>query len=545
MPNNKMNVHDEILAFRQKGGFCLLPQYRLVEVTGPDAAKFLQARVSNDVNALSDGQSHMTALLDRKAYFIAYFLLQRVNAERFVIMLEESQLATVLDHFEKFHFRENLEYRIIKVPLSTVQGARSVLLSFKDFPVVIKHSLTGDDGFIVAGDISEQCEALNMVPLSAAAMEVARIEAGIPVWGKDFGEAFVMPETALENTAASYSKGCFPGQEVLARVRTYGAPKRGLVGLRLSHPVSSTQLHSTSGEPIATVTSWTVSPTFKCVIALAYVERTLRVPDTTFAFKYEGDNTEYSATVCTLPTYSPDERRKQAKEIYDRALSEFTTGSESTAIEQLREALTLDPVFADAYEALGVALSRQESPSALDEAIELMKQLERLDPDSIMAHANLSVFYMQKGDKEAAEEEKAKAMSIRMSQMAKDYAAQQQKEAEAKKRKAEADQRISMFSQVLAIDPDDFLANSGMGSALVDLEKHAEALPFLQKALGVRPTHTVAYLTLAEAHEKLGQLDQAIAVYKRGIQIAAQRGDLTPMKEMQSHLDRLTAQPIK
>jgi tetratricopeptide (TPR) repeat protein len=149
---------------------------------------------------------------------------------------------------------------------------------------------------------------------------------------------------------------------------------------------------------------------------------------------------------------------------------------------------------------------------------------------------------MQKGDKEAAEGEKAKAMSIRMSQMARDFAAQQKQEEEVRKRKAEAEQRMGMFKQVLEIDPHDFLANAGMGSALVDSDKYEEAVPYLQKALAVRPTHTVAYRSLAEALEHLGRIDEAIAVYEQGVAIAAQRGDLTPMKAMQSELQRLMLQ---
>jgi folate-binding protein YgfZ len=542
------STYNQVLALRRRGGFTRLEHHTLVEVAGVDAAKYLQARLSNDVTKLSDGQGQMTSLLNRKAHLIAYFSLHRVSSEQLLLLMETEQLDTVMHELETYHFQEKLSYRPLDWRLWTVQGGAAALVNVpKEGFVVMPQSLTGDIGFVFActaggadpfADLDQQARALDMVPLDKEALNIARVEGGLPLWKVDFGPEEVLPETGLENIAASYSKGCFQGQEVLARVRTYGAPKRGLVGLlfpagsklsfQLNTPISM------NGADIGIIKSNVISPTLERTIAMAYVQREFRVPDTELKVTIQG--TEHKAVVIALPFYNPELRQRQARRVYEAALKEFTTGSETDSIHQLREAIKLDPFLADAYEALGVALSRQEE---LDEAISVMKQLERLEPESIMANANLSVFYMQKGDKETAEEYKAKAMSIRMSQMAREYSQQQAQDEETRKRKADAEQRMAMFKQVLAIDPDDFLANAGMGSAYSDLEKYAEALPFLEKALKVRPTHTVAYNSLANAYEQLGQKDRAIEVYKQGIAIAAQRGDMTPMKAMQAELDRL------
>lgn len=202
----------------------------------------------------------------------------------------------------------------------------------------------------------------------------------------------------------------------------------------------------------------------------------------------------------------------------------------------MREAIELNPTFADAYEALGVILSRHEQ---YDEAIALMQKLEALDPESIMAHANLSVFYMQQGNKELAEEEKAKAMSIRMAQVAREFAEKQQNEKDKQQQRQEAEHRMGMFKQVLEIDPDDLLANHGMGSAFVELEDYESALPFLRKALEIKPSHTVAYVALGKALEALGDKDAALKTYEDGIAVASKRGDMTPMKEMQERVAAL------
>lgn len=553
----------QVLQLRELAGYLPLPDYGLIEVLGPDAAKYLQARLCNDVFALSSGEGQLNALLDRKAHVLAYFSLHRASEERFILLLERSQVAAVLEQIETYHFQEKLEYRLLPWELWTIQGGLAPLFgpAMDEYAItssdtaggesdlIIKRSFSGDTGYVYAfpkesfdarvSELVARAQALNMVPIGPQALNIARIEAGQPIFGIDFDNNTLLPETGLENVAASYSKGCYQGQEVLARIRTYGAPRRGLVGLRFplsEHPGWNLDTPiMLGGAEAGTLASSTYSPTLGCEIALAYVQREYRVPGTQLDISI--DDKRYEAVTVALPFYSADDRREKARTICDAALQEFTRGSEEAAISQLRAALKLDPLLADAYEALGVALSRQDQ---LEEAIALMKQLERLDPESIMAHANLSVFYMQQGNKELAEEEKAKAMSIRMSQMAREFADQKAKEEEDRKRRAEAEQRMSMFKQVLEIDPEDFLANAGMGSAFVDMERYEDAVPFLEKALAARPTHTVAYVSLAEALEKLGNTEGAMAVYRQGIAVAAQKGNLTPMKEMQKQLDRLS-----
>src|SRR4029450_3115291 len=153
-----------------------------------------------------------------------------------------------------------------------------------------------------------------------------------------------------------------------------------------------------------------------------------------------------------------------------------------------------------------------------------------------MAHTNLSVFYMQKGDKERAEEEKAQAMGIQMRKIAKEAAREQQQEEDKKRQRQDAVERMRMFREVLEIDADDLLANYGLGSVHVDLGEYEQAIPFLKKAIEVKPTHTVAYLALGQAFEALGRFPEALDTYKDGINVAAKRGDMMPLKERQNRL---------
>ncbi len=190
-------------------------------------------------------------------------------------------------------------------------------------------------------------------------------------------------------------------------------------------------------------------------------------------------------------------------------------------------------LHADSYEMLGVMLGKR---GQLDEAIALMKKLEQIDPESVMAHANLSLFYVQQGDKDKAEEEKALAMSLRMQQATREMGQQQEKQDEKKRKQEENLQRMEMFKQVIAIDAEDLLANFGLGNLYVELEQYEQAIPLLKKAIAVKPDYTAAFLALGLALQGNSQYAEAIEIYKDGIAVASKRGDFEPMNKMKEKL---------
>lgn len=562
-------LNSEVLAVRERGGYLFFDDFSLIEVSGKDAATFLQGRTSNDVNQIADGEGQPTSFLDRKGYLIALLSIHRVG-ERYLLLSDRAQASIIMKELTTYHFREQISYREIQndYALLLLQGAladsfvvrqfgivlateNSVLRSeaFGAECIIIRKSLCGDPGFFVlitaqqlegfGPKLEANAREFQLAHISRQALDVLRIEAGIPVFGRDISSEHLLPETGLEQSAASYNKGCFQGQEVLARIKTYGAPRRALVGLQFeqapandSFPLETT--FSINGEDAGVIKSSCFSPTLGHFVALAFISRDFRLPDRKLTLSCSAGN--FAASVKFLPFYTAVEAKSKAKDLYAAALNEFAYGSETRAIELLRQVIDLDPFLIDAYESLGVILSRHQQ---LDEAIALMHRLMALDPDSIMAHTNLSVYYMQQGDKERAEEEKAISMSIRMSQLAKEAVAQKKQEEDKAKLAIESEKRLEMFRQVLAIDADDLLANNGIGTIYVELGRFEEALAYLHKAIAIKPTHTVAYVALGKAYESLGQTENAVKVYNSGIEVAAKRGDITPMKEMQGLLAAL------
>lgn len=567
-PNNSEHP---LLALRQAGGYACPADFGLIEVSGPEAGKFLQSRTTNDVLELQSGQGHLSCLLDRKGHIEAFYTLHRCE-DVFWLVAERHQIAEILNQLDKYLFNSKATVTDYsnRGQLAAVQGflTKKLLvratqadalpmlgeygiakLELWGFPaLLIQRSLTGEDGYLIwcenshtdrlMSSLRQAAEELSMPELSVEDLDIARVEAGLPKYGTDMSLENLLPETGLEEQAVSYTKGCYLGQEVIARIKTFGAPRRGLCGLRFADRVNQSLSPGAaillSTKEIGTLQSNKFSPILKQTIALAYLNKEHRIPGERLCVEISGGS--YEVEVVLLPIYEPPSLDDRVGSLYEEALAEFATGDESRSIALLQDALILNPLHADCYEALGVILSRQDK---LEDAVQVMKKLAELNPQSVMAHANLSVFYMQQGDKEAAEEEKAIAMSIRMQQIAREVD-QKRKDEETQKEKREAAlARMEMFKQVLEIDNEDLLANAGLGSIYVELEEFEQAVPYLLKSIEVKPTHSMSYVALGAAYSGLNRWDEATKTYRQGIEVAAKRGDMTPLKEMQLQLAKV------
>ncbi|GIW23246.1 MAG: hypothetical protein KatS3mg068_2253 [Candidatus Sericytochromatia bacterium] len=94
---------------------------------------------------------------------------------------------------------------------------------------------------------------------------------------------------------------------------------------------------------------------------------------------------------------------------------------------------------------------------------------------------------------------------------------------------------MEMFKEVLETeDPDDLIANYGMGKSLFDLEEYDKSIYYFKKAIEIKKDYSIAYLYLGKSYENINDLQNALETYKKGIIVASQKGDLIPLKEMEN-----------
>jgi folate-binding protein YgfZ len=551
-------------------------------IAGNDAATYLHSQLTNEVNALKPGEGNLSARVTRTGNLMQYFSLHRLPQSesappRFILILERSGIPSLRADLEKFAVADDVAFEDVsnEFEFFAVQGPQASAVmenafgklvgdAWADLPeysvrkingaLIVSRSLTGDSGYIVAVPKGTPFSRPAMSALLqlrgselAATLEILRIEAGIVRIGPDAPEGkLVLPETCLEQQVVSYSKGCYLGQEVIARIRTYGSVPMALRGLIFEEcgkeitawasalenlPDVGADLVLEDGKKVGTIASRAVSPVYEAPIAFAYLDRANRTPGT--KLKLRSKNGTLIARVALLPLYKASDVKSRVTFLHDRAIRLFADQQDEKAIDMLNQALRLDPSFADGYEALGVILGRS---GKFHEAIDIFKRLEEVAPNEPMVHTNLSLFYMKLGDKQAAEDEKAKATVKQFSRFGA-MKKEEQRAAEATAHaQAEAQRRKSMFEEVLQIDPEDPIALFGLGNALSALSDWAGAEKVLARAIEVQKDNSPVYVAHGKALEMLNREAEAIEVYKAGMDIASRKGDLMPLKEMERRM---------
>jgi tRNA-modifying protein YgfZ len=191
-----------------------------VEVSGPDAQDFLERMLSNDVASLEEGQARPALLLTPKGRIVAPLRVIRSAPGTFVLVTEASDLAEPVAaslRAARFASRCDIETRqwngfVQFAPLATPAFPNG------DFGIEAWESWREGGKDDAAG--AEELEAL-------------RIEAGTPAWGKELDESILPAEAGLDETHISFTKGCFPGQEPIARLRNRGHVNRRLRRLEI------------------------------------------------------------------------------------------------------------------------------------------------------------------------------------------------------------------------------------------------------------------------------------------------------------------------
>ncbi len=338
MPAHYGNPEAEYRAVRESIGLADLSHRGKIRVTGDDRVKWLQSVISNDILPLQAGQGRYSSLLTHKGKMLTYF---RVYMQTDAVMLEDvgeigEATYQTLRKFLLYGTKAKMENCAESWGLLLVSGpnAPAVLqsafgvdagdlkpISFVSAQIggqqalVMRTEETGEidleimlpaDGLPAAwNSLMETGTKHRIKPVGSQAREALRIEAGLPKAGAELTEEIVPPEANLEGKAFSLTKGCYPGQEVVARMDTYGSVRRHMVGLVVKGqdvPPKGAKLFSGDRE-VGWISSAVHSPHLNAPIALAFPLRDFSKPGTELTVDIEGK--KHGATVHALPFFIP------------------------------------------------------------------------------------------------------------------------------------------------------------------------------------------------------------------------------------------------
>jgi folate-binding protein YgfZ len=326
LPDVFSSFADEYRAAREAVAIFDTNWHTIVELSGPDRVRYLNAIVSNDVKTLGEGRGTLALLLKPQGHILAeleiYALQEKLlvlshaslrertiaTLDKFIIM-DDVTLSDVTDQFGSF---------AIEGPRAATVIAEACGLSLDGFSEhaiaevqidgvachLIRHSHFGFPGAEIIAprehlgllwkNLRASVHTQHGAAIGMRALNSLRLEAGIPWFPDDFNDTVIPHEAALEATHISFTKGCYTGQEIVERVRSRGQVNRQRVQLKFSTtepPAPLTRLRAResadgTAEPkeVGIVTSSAFSPSANAAIGMAYVRREHNAPGAILEF---------------------------------------------------------------------------------------------------------------------------------------------------------------------------------------------------------------------------------------------------------------------
>lgn len=322
----------EYWAIQEGAGLLDLSYRGKFRLVGRDRCSWFQGMISQDVLNLPEGRGAYATVLNPQGHMLSDL---RVFAlpDSLLVDVPAGTAATFAPHLERYLIMERVEIQDMteacavlslqgphSAPaLSTCLGAAVRDMALWEIRQMECHGVSllcarvthcGEDGydlFLPAeqapnfwAHLCVRRPEFAVEPVGWEALNARRVEAGIPWWGHELDERIVPHEARLERTALSATKGCYVGQEIVARIEARGQVNNLLVGLRLegdSLPQAETPVRS-QGKTVGRITSAVWSPTLKQGIGLGYVRRQVSQPGTVLS---AGEEAPIAGRVAELP----------------------------------------------------------------------------------------------------------------------------------------------------------------------------------------------------------------------------------------------------
>ena len=317
-------------AVRERAGLIDRSERGKIEVTGKDRATFLHGLVSNDVKGLAPGQGCETALLDVHGKVTALLTIHCLP-DRLVLETDRQQAGPLSAAIDRYLFSERAELedvtsawgiltvagpasrktveQVVSAPVPDLPRWQHVVVPWEGTEVrIVRTEETGEEGYDLwapSGGLDRLWERLRESgarPVGHAAWDVLRVEAGVVRYGVDVDAATLLLEAPLPDSY-SLNKGCYLGQEVVARITYRGHVNRKIVGFRLEGarvpPAGAPVL--VEGKEVGRITSAVLSPAVGIALALGFLRREYHEPGTRVEVQAGGEL--LSAEVAALPFY--------------------------------------------------------------------------------------------------------------------------------------------------------------------------------------------------------------------------------------------------
>ncbi|HEX4753248.1 MAG TPA: folate-binding protein [Solirubrobacterales bacterium] len=262
-----------------------------IDVLGPDAVEYLQGQVTNDVEALEVGEGQYAALLDRKGHMQTDLRVLRVGQEAILLDTEAATKDVALRHLTMYSVGRDVQVLDASAERAFVSliGPRAAEIAGTPPLPEFAHEATTvagvdvlavgtRDGIDLLFPAAERARVVatlveaGAVEVSPEAVEIVRVEAGVPRFGAEMDAATMPAEASIVEDAVSFTKGCYIGQETVARLHYKGKPNRHLRGLRLSGAATPGAALRLGEKEVGTLGGAVVSPALG-PIGLAIVRR--------------------------------------------------------------------------------------------------------------------------------------------------------------------------------------------------------------------------------------------------------------------------------
>jgi folate-binding protein YgfZ len=292
VPSTYGNVEQEYWTLRKNAAIRDVSFFGKVKITGKDAQNFLHRMISNDVQSLQPGKGIWALFLDIKGHVQGDFKLYRFQ-DFMMMVLQHYALERVIKGLDRYVISEQLrmidvseEFGLFQIlgPNATavlqskgVQSLPSDELSFQSASIngieseIIRIG-TGYSILVPAASATDLLNFLDLQPIGQRAFNIFRIETGLPVLDLDFDDTNLPQESRLDK-AISFNKGCYLGQEVIARLDAQGHVNKILMGLESEAELKPEQKLYFGEKEIGRITSSAYSPLKKLNVGLGYVRR--------------------------------------------------------------------------------------------------------------------------------------------------------------------------------------------------------------------------------------------------------------------------------